>query len=93
MKVCRYYYAAEDPCAPSVSAAFTSCCTRLIAPWIQFAKMEMNMLLAFFVAKFDYQLVEADGTPTTRVPEIDNEAWAVHKVEDPVYFKLSERSA
>ena len=54
--------------------------------------MEMNMLLAFFVTRFDYQLIEPDGTPTTRVPVIDNEAWAVHKVKDPVYFKLSERS-
>jgi len=51
------------------------------------------MLLAFFIAKFDYQLIEPDGTPTTRVPVIDHEAWAVHKVKDPVYFKLSERQA
>jgi hypothetical protein len=59
---------------------------------IQFAKLEMAMTTAFWVANFDYKLCDKDGNLTRSPPNpIDRNKHSASKPEPPVYLKYEPR--
>ncbi|KAI5199546.1 cytochrome P450 6A1 [Aureobasidium subglaciale] len=58
---------------------------------MRFAKLEQNIILAFFLAYFDFELVDKDGKQVERVPKGDMNAFAAEKPKNRVYVKYSVR--
>jgi len=59
---------------------------------IQFAKLEMAVMISMFVAHFDYHLVDADGNPTDATPDLlDRSQHQVHRPTRPVFIKYELR--
>jgi hypothetical protein len=53
------------------------------------AKLEMKVVLALFLAGFDYDIVDGAGRPLTAVPEIDRND--IHVVRPDMYPPLACR--
>lgn len=61
---------------------------------LQFAKMEMAVTTALFVARFDYHLVDAKGNKMARVPEdsVDRNKHSASKPREKMFLKYSLRA-
>lgn len=59
---------------------------------MRFAKIEMSMIVAFFVAYFtDIRLVDENGKPTEKLPQEDRNRHTAHKPSPRVYLKYRSR--
>lgn len=59
---------------------------------MRFAKIEMSIIVAFFVAYFDdIQLCDEDGNPTDQLPKIDRNRHTAHKPHGKIYLKYRVR--
>ncbi|KAL8281305.1 hypothetical protein RQP46_006339 [Phenoliferia psychrophenolica] len=59
---------------------------------MRFAKLESNMILAYFVAKFDFQLTDAGGKALASLPPLDENAHSAVKPTTPVFLKYTQRT-
>ncbi|KAK4704365.1 hypothetical protein P7C70_g1842, partial [Phenoliferia sp. Uapishka_3] len=58
---------------------------------MRFAKIEQNVILAFFLTKFDYNLCDAKGTKVDALPPLDANAHSACKPSTPVYLSYTQR--
>jgi cytochrome P450 len=58
---------------------------------MRFAKLEQNIILAFFLATFDFELADKDGNRVEGVPKTDFNALSATKPKDKIYVKYSVR--
>jgi len=58
---------------------------------MRFAKLEQNIILAFFLATFDFELADKDGNRVEGVPKSDFNTFAATKPKDKIYVKYSAR--
>lgn len=59
----------------------------------QFAKLEMNLIAAFFLARFDYFVCDAAGNRRDSIPVPDINNHTATKPKKKIYFKLLPRTA
>ena len=60
---------------------------------MRFAKLEITLIVAFFLAYFDdIALVDEKGIPTTKLPPVDRNGHAAHVPSERVYLKYRPRS-
>ena len=58
---------------------------------MRFAKLEMNLIVAFFLAYFDdIQLCDDNGNPTSKLPAVDRNRHTAHKPNERVFLKYRE---
>jgi cytochrome P450 len=60
---------------------------------MRFAKLEMSVVLAYFVAAFEFQTVEKDGRRMEKLPKVDQNGHAAMKPSRPVFLKAKERTS
>ena len=59
---------------------------------MRFAKLEMNLIIAHFLATFDeYHLCNRAGEPVSGLPRVDVQGHVASKPIRPVYFKVHRR--
>jgi hypothetical protein len=58
---------------------------------MRFAKLEQNIIIAFFLAMFDYELTDQAGIPLKETPPVDFNGHSAMKPNSPVYFKYTPR--
>jgi hypothetical protein len=58
---------------------------------MRFAKLENNIITAFWLAMFDYELVDARGNPTTEIPREDINGFTAQKPKTPIHLKYTVR--
>ena len=58
----------------------------------QFAKLEQNIVAAFFLTMFDFQLSDSKGNPLDSPPKLDKNAYSSWKPETPVFLKYNPRT-
>lgn len=58
---------------------------------MRFAKLEQNIILAFFLAKFDFELADKNGKRVEGVPRTDFNAHSAVKPKNKIYVKYSVR--
>ncbi|KAH7113274.1 cytochrome P450 [Dendryphion nanum] len=58
---------------------------------MRFAKLENNVLNAYFVAAFDFELVNQKGQKVTEMPMPDLNGHTAHKPKVPPYLKVTAR--
>lgn len=55
---------------------------------MRFAKLENNLIVAFFLAYFDeIKLSDAQGIETTRIPPTNRNSHTAHKPDEKIYLK------
>ena len=59
---------------------------------MRFAKLEQNIILAFFLAMFDFELTDKVGNPVKETPPVDFNAPSAVKANPRVYLKYSRRT-
>ncbi|TVY35052.1 Sterol 14-demethylase [Lachnellula occidentalis] len=57
---------------------------------MRFAKLEQNIITAFFIAMFDYELTDKEGTPVSATPPVDFNKHSATKAKG-VYLKYTLR--
>ena len=61
---------------------------------MRFAKLENNLITAFFLAYFDdLKLVDAKGQETSRLPHTNRNKWTAAKPEGKVFLKYRASAA
>jgi len=55
---------------------------------IRYAKLEITVLVAFFVTMFDFEVVHANGTLLSESPGINPRDLTMRPPESPLYFKV-----
>jgi hypothetical protein len=58
---------------------------------MRFAKLENNIITAFWLAMFDYEIVDSDGKPTSEIPREDVNGFTAQRPKTPVYLKYVMR--
>ncbi|CAG8976008.1 hypothetical protein HYALB_00007535 [Hymenoscyphus albidus] len=58
---------------------------------MRFAKLEQNLITAFFIANFDYELTDKHGNPLATMPSVDYNGTSATKPKPPIYFKYQVR--
>lgn len=58
---------------------------------MRFAKLEQNIITAYFVASFDFQLEDKSGTKINTAPLIDYNRHSAHKPKIPQYLRVTPR--
>lgn len=59
---------------------------------MRFAKLEMNIILAYFMAMFDFELSDSQGNATTKWPlPIDRNQMQAQKPADPHWLRYKPR--
>lgn len=58
---------------------------------MRFAKLETNLITAFWLAMFEYELVDADGNPTEEIPQVNINGVTAHKPSNTKYLKYWRR--
>ena len=58
---------------------------------MRFAKLEQNIITAFFIAMFDYELTDKVGNPVSETPAVDFNGHAAEKPKERVYLKYKLR--
>ena len=58
---------------------------------MRFAKLEQNIIAAFFLAMFDFELLDEHGTVMEAPPEIDKNSWQASKPRQKVFLRYSLR--
>lgn len=57
---------------------------------MRFAKLEINLIVAFFVAYFDnIQLCDERGNPTSKLPAVDRNRHTAHLPDERIYLKYT----
>ena len=60
---------------------------------MRFAKLEMNIIVAFFLAYFkDIELCDEQGKPTSQLPAVDRNRHTAHKPDETVFLKYNVRA-
>ena len=60
---------------------------------MRFAKLENNLIVAFFLAYFDnIQLSDGQGNITTRIPSVNRNRHSAHKPDENIYLKYQVRA-
>ncbi|KAH7305715.1 cytochrome P450 [Rhexocercosporidium sp. MPI-PUGE-AT-0058] len=60
-------------------------------PGMRFAKLEMNMIVAFFVATYNYNLVDKQGSPIPQPPPLNRNNKAASKPDTTILLKYERR--
>ena len=58
---------------------------------MRFAKLEQNIITAYFIASFDFHLQDKNGTKLTVAPQIDINGHSAHKPKNPMFLKVTPR--
>ena len=58
---------------------------------MRFAKLEQNMIAAYFIASFDFQLTDRSGKPVSEVTVVDRNAHSAVKPKQRPYLKYWKR--
>ncbi|CAG8960722.1 hypothetical protein HYFRA_00002258, partial [Hymenoscyphus fraxineus] len=58
---------------------------------MRFAKLEQNLITAFFIANFDYELTDKDGNPLATIPSVDYNGTSATKPKPSIYLKYQVR--
>ncbi|KAF2456488.1 cytochrome P450 6A1 [Lineolata rhizophorae] len=58
---------------------------------MRFAQLEVRIVTAFFLAMFDFELVDENGNLTSRLPKIDRNGTSAGKPDEPVFLKYKVR--
>ena len=58
---------------------------------MRFAKLEMSVVLAHFIAAFEFVSVEKDGTKIEKLPRVDQNRHATCRPSRPVYLQVHKR--
>ncbi|KAJ4367917.1 hypothetical protein N0V86_009757 [Didymella sp. IMI 355093] len=58
---------------------------------MRFAKLEQNIITAYFLASFDFSLEDASGQTLSVAPEIDQNGHSACKPKDPPYLRVNVR--
>ncbi|CBY02103.1 similar to cytochrome P450 [Plenodomus lingam JN3] len=58
---------------------------------MRFAKLEQNIILAYFVAAFEFSLQDGNGRLLTVPPRVDYNRHSAHKPKERQYLKVSPR--
>jgi hypothetical protein len=58
---------------------------------VQFAKLEQNVIIASFLARYDFSLVDRAGIARTALPPLDLEENTAVKPSEKVFIKYEER--
>ena len=58
---------------------------------MRFAKLEQNLIIAFFLASFEFWLVDEHGRKTDKLPSIDYNAHSARKPDEKVFVKFELR--
>lgn len=58
---------------------------------MRFAKLEQNIITAYFIASFDFYLSDKNGNPMNKAPRVDFNRFSAHKPKNPPYLKFSPR--
>lgn len=56
-----------------------------------FAKLEQNVIIALWLAIFDFELCDEEGSPVDSPPPIDLNQYSSWKPDEPVFIKLQPR--
>jgi cytochrome P450 len=81
----------RHPCR-KYSALFSSdTTTNACAVGMRFAKLEQNIITAYFVASFDFDLVDKRGNKLTEAPMVDFNRHSAHKPAVPQYLRVTPR--
>jgi sterol 14-demethylase len=60
---------------------------------MRFAKLEMGIIAAVFMAMFDFELCDEEGNKVARPPPVDRNRHSAHKPETPVRLKYRVRES
>lgn len=58
---------------------------------MRFAKLEQNIITAYFIASFDFSLQDKRGNKMTVAPQIDFNRHSAHKPTTPQFLKVTPR--
>lgn len=58
---------------------------------LQFAKLEQNIIGAYFLARFDYEVVDAKGAPIAELPPLDRNVHSTGKPPVRSYLRYWKR--
>ena len=59
---------------------------------MRFAKLEINIIVAFFLAYFDeITLSDEQGRPTDKIPPVNRNRHTAHKPDEHIYLKYKVR--
>jgi cytochrome P450 len=58
---------------------------------MRFAKLEMSLVLGYFVAAFDFETVERDGKKMKELPQVDQEGHAASRPVREMWLKVGRR--
>lgn len=58
---------------------------------MRFAKLEQNIITAYFLASFDFDLINTRGQKLTTPPTIDQNGHSASKPKDPPYLRVHAR--
>lgn len=59
---------------------------------MRFAKLEQNIITAFFVAMFDFELSDKMGNPTHEAPKMDSNNRGIMRATEKVHLKYKLRA-
>ncbi|KAH9861690.1 hypothetical protein J1614_011443 [Plenodomus biglobosus] len=59
---------------------------------MRFAKLEQNIITAYFIAAFDFSLQDKDGKTLTVPPRVDANRHSAHKPKEPQYLKVTPKT-
>jgi cytochrome P450 len=83
----------RHPCRKYSAALsfFSDITTNVHAVGMRFAKLEQNIITAYFVASFDFDLVDKRGNKLTEAPMVDFNRHSAHKPAVPQYLRVTPR--
>ncbi|XPS91751.1 Sterol 14-alpha-demethylase [Ascochyta lentis] len=58
---------------------------------MRFAKLEQNIITAYFLASFDFSLADESGKTLSVPPKVDQNGHSASKPKDPPYLRVSTR--
>lgn len=58
---------------------------------MRFAKLEQNIITAYFVAEFEFDLTDKNGRSIPTVPKVDFNAYSAAKPNSLMYLKYRPR--
>ena len=58
---------------------------------MRFAKLEQNIITAFFCAMFDFELVDKKGNAMAETVKLDTNRFSAHKPSPEMYLKYTLR--
>jgi hypothetical protein len=58
---------------------------------MRFAKLEQNIITAYFIASFDFSLSDKTGKVIHEAPMVDFNRHSAHKPKNPPYLKVTPK--